>query len=74
MYFIGAEVKDQYKAYGKTFRQLVFDCLQKDPSNRPTATELLKHPFFKKAKDKTYLTETLLAIGPSIETRINKVN
>lgn len=41
---------------------------------RPTATELLKNPFFKKAKDKKYLQQTLIAIGPSLETRVLKVN
>lgn len=52
---------------------MIIDCLQKDPSKRPTATELLKHQFFKKAKDKKYLTQTLVAIGPSMETRVHKV-
>ncbi|CAK1588622.1 unnamed protein product [Parnassius mnemosyne] len=66
--------KDQYKVYGKTFRKLICDCLQKDPTKRPTATELLKHPFFKKAKDKKYLTQTLVAIGPSMETRVHKAS
>lgn len=41
---------------------------------RPTATELLKHPIFKKAKDKKYLQSTLIAIGPSLETRVQKVD
>lgn len=71
--FTGADEKEQYKVYGKTFRKMIVDCLQKDPSKRPTATELLKHPFFKKAKDKKYLTQTLVAIGPSMETRVHKV-
>ncbi|XP_050360988.1 serine/threonine-protein kinase OSR1-like isoform X1 [Nymphalis io] len=70
----GADEKEQYKIYGKTFRKMIIDCLQKDPSKRPTATELLKHPFFKKAKDKKYLTQTLVAIGPSMETRVHKAS
>lgn len=68
----GAEEKDQYKAYGKTFRKMITECLQKEPSKRPTASELLKHPFFKKSKDRKYLTQTLLASGPSMETRVSK--
>lgn len=53
---------------------MILDCLQKEPSKRPTASELLKHPFFKKAKDRKYLQQTLVAIGPSLETRVQKVN
>lgn len=68
----GADEKDQYKAYGKTFRKMIAECLQKEPSKRPTASELLKHPFFKKSKDRKYLTQTLLASGPSMETRVSK--
>lgn len=70
----GADEKDQYKAYGKTFRKMIAECLQKEPSKRPTASELLKHPFFKKSKDRKYLTQTLLASGPSMETRVNKAS
>ncbi|EDV93288.1 GH18347 [Drosophila grimshawi] len=68
----GAEDKDQYKAYGKTFRKMIVECLQKEPSKRPTASELLKHSFFKKAKDRKYLTQTLIQNGPSMETRVHK--
>lgn len=70
----GASDKDQYKAYGKTFRKLITDCLQKEPGKRPTAADLLKHAFFKKAKDKKYLQSTLVAIGPSLETRVQKAS
>ncbi|CAC14417.2 Germinal center kinase 3 [Caenorhabditis elegans] len=55
-----AERKDQYKAYGKSFKTLIRDCLQKDPAKRPTASELLKYSFFKKGKDKKYLVHTLI--------------
>lgn len=70
----GADEKDQYKAYGKTFRKMIVECLQKEPTKRPTASELLKHPFFKKAKDRKYLTQTLLMNGPSMETRVIKAS
>lgn len=70
----GAEEKDQYKAYGKTFRKMISECLQKDPAKRPSAPELLKHAFFKKAKDRKYLMSTLVQIGPSMETRVHKAS
>lgn len=70
----GAEDKDQYKNYGRSIRKMVADCLQKDPSKRPTATELLKHSFFKKAKDKKYLQQTLLMGGPGLDTRVQKAS
>ncbi|XP_068218982.1 serine/threonine-protein kinase OSR1 isoform X3 [Palaemon carinicauda] len=68
----GSEEKDQYKNYGKGIRKMITDCLQKDPAKRPTAQELLKHPFFKKARDKKYLQSVLLLGGPSIEERVAK--
>lgn len=70
----GAEEKDQYKAYGKTFRKMISECLHKDPTKRPSAPELLKHAFFKKAKDRKYLVQTLVTIGPSMETRVHKAS
>jgi serine/threonine-protein kinase OSR1/STK39 len=54
-----ADEKDQYKNYSKTFRKMIAECLKKDPSERPTAKQLLKHEFFKKAKDKSYISKHL---------------
>lgn len=52
----GAEDESQYKNYGKTLRKMITQCLRKDPQERPTAKELLKHDFFtRKAKDKVRL-------------------
>lgn len=42
----GAEDKDQYNAYGKTFRKMIEDCLQKDPSKRYRILDLLARLFF----------------------------
>lgn len=53
----GAQEKDQYKAYSKIFRKMITECLKKEPEKRPTAKQLLKHEFFKKAKDKAYLAK-----------------
>ena len=46
----GIDDKDQYKGYSKVFRKMIADCLRKDPEKRPTAKQLLKNEFFKKAK------------------------
>ena len=68
-----SEDKDQYRQFGKTFRKMIAECLQKDPSKRPTATELLKNPFFKgKAKDRKFLQQSLVASAPTIESRVQK--
>jgi len=49
-----ADSTEQYKNYGKTFRKMISECLKRDPEQRPTAKQLLKHEFFKKAKVSCY--------------------
>uniref|UniRef100_A0A671SZ96 non-specific serine/threonine protein kinase n=2 Tax=Sinocyclocheilus TaxID=75365 RepID=A0A671SZ96_9TELE len=46
--------------FSKTFREFVDSCLNKDPTFRPTAKELLKHKFIVKyAKKTSYLSELI---------------
>lgn len=45
--------------FSQSFKDFVALCLRRDPRERPTAKELLKHPFVKRAKKTTYLTELI---------------
>jgi serine/threonine-protein kinase OSR1/STK39 len=56
---ICAEDRDQYKQYSKTFSKMIEQCLQKNPADRPSAKQLLKHDFFKKARDRSYIAKHL---------------
>ena len=46
-------------AFSKDFKDFVHRCLRKEPKERPSARELLKHPWVKKAKKTAYLTELI---------------
>lgn len=45
--------------FSRAFKDFVELCLRRLPHERPSAKELLKHPFVKKAKKTTYLTELI---------------
>ncbi|PLN76439.1 Pkinase-domain-containing protein [Aspergillus taichungensis] len=46
-------------SFSKTFKSFVELCLRRDPRERPSARELLEHPFVKRAKKTSYLTELI---------------
>lgn len=45
--------------FSKSFREFVAYCLQRDPKERPSARDLLKHKFVRMAKKTNYLTELI---------------
>jgi len=50
------------------FEKLIDTCLQTRPGDRPSAEELLKHPFFEKhARDAEWLRENILTLEASAE-------
>ncbi|KZO94104.1 Pkinase-domain-containing protein [Calocera viscosa TUFC12733] len=46
-------------SFSKPFRDFVNLCLLRDPKDRPTAKELLRHKFIRTAKKTAYLTELI---------------
>ncbi|EGO28513.1 hypothetical protein SERLADRAFT_458986 [Serpula lacrymans var. lacrymans S7.9] len=55
--------------YSRAFKDVVDSCLVKDPSKRPTASQLLQSPFFKSAKKKSYLVGAILDGLPPLAQR-----
>jgi len=68
---LDTEVQDKNltKKYSKQFRKMIDMCLQRDPTKRPSATQLLKMPFFGKAKKSEHILKTLLTDAPRLRER-----
>uniref|UniRef100_A0AC35UC18 Protein kinase domain-containing protein n=1 Tax=Rhabditophanes sp. KR3021 TaxID=114890 RepID=A0AC35UC18_9BILA len=58
------------KEWSKQFKDFVEVCLNKNPANRPSAKDLLKHPFIKKAKKNSYLLEAIERVQQKNANRI----
>uniref|UniRef100_A0A0N5ALW9 non-specific serine/threonine protein kinase n=1 Tax=Syphacia muris TaxID=451379 RepID=A0A0N5ALW9_9BILA len=61
--------------WSKVFKEFVESCLNKDPENRPSARDLLKHPFIRRAKKNSILIELIersamfkSSMGPSSDS------
>nr|POE48410.1 serine/threonine-protein kinase svka [Quercus suber] len=46
-------------SFSKDFKDFVFRCLRKEAKERPSARDLLRHPWVRKAKRTQYLTELI---------------
>ncbi|PIA36501.1 hypothetical protein AQUCO_03400417v1 [Aquilegia coerulea] len=57
------------KKFSKSFKDMVASCLSPDPSRRPTAEKLLKHPFFKNCRSGDFLVRSVLQGLPTVEER-----
>ncbi|WOL14391.1 hypothetical protein Cni_G23171 [Canna indica] len=57
------------KKFSKAFKDMVASCLSRDPSKRPSADKLLRHPFFKNCKSTDYLVKNVLQAVPAVEER-----
>ncbi|EHA8586383.1 serine/threonine-protein kinase BLUS1 [Cocos nucifera] len=64
--------KKKKKKFSKAFKEMVASCLSQDPSKRPSADKLLRHPFFKNCKSPDYLVKNVLQAVPTVEERFKE--
>jgi serine/threonine-protein kinase OSR1/STK39 len=57
--------------WSSEFRDFVNSCLQKDPADRPTAEQLLRKKFLRKARDSHYLALHFVNGLPPLEARVS---
>ncbi|OAY68210.1 Serine/threonine-protein kinase BLUS1 [Ananas comosus] len=60
------------KKFSKAFKDMVASCLSHDPSKRPSADKLLRHPFFRSCKSADYLVKNVLQAVPTVEERFKE--
>ncbi|RLN09432.1 serine/threonine-protein kinase BLUS1-like isoform X1 [Panicum miliaceum] len=57
----------------KSFKSMIATCLIKDPTKRPSAKKLLKHPFFRKAKSEHNAVKCMINKLPSLAERMQTI-
>lgn len=62
----------KYPQYTKQLKRVIDACVQKDPTKRPTAAQLMQMDFFKKAKSPEYIATNLLANIVPLSVRIRR--
>lgn len=62
------------RKFSGSFKDFVSLCLQKDPAVRPSASQLLKHKFFKGKKRRDYLVSTVLSQLPPLSDRLKMMD
>jgi serine/threonine-protein kinase OSR1/STK39 len=60
------------ETFSPAYRDFVKKCMNFDPRRRPSATDLLNHPFFEKAADPSYIVEYVLKVLPPLDERHEK--
>ncbi|XP_066325101.1 serine/threonine-protein kinase ppk11-like isoform X2 [Miscanthus floridulus] len=58
------------KKFTDSFKSMIATCLIKDPTKRPPAKKLLKHPFFKRARSDHNAVKCMLNKLPSLAERM----
>ncbi|XP_030499306.2 serine/threonine-protein kinase BLUS1 [Cannabis sativa] len=61
------------KKFSSSFREMVTACLLKDPKKRPTSEKLLNYRFFKQARSREYVAQTILHGLPPLGDRFRMV-
>ncbi|KAK8838164.1 hypothetical protein M9Y10_035580 [Tritrichomonas musculus] len=61
------------ETYSSEFKDFVSKCLEYEPENRATASELARHPFLKKATATNYIETNVLENLPSLPERFTVI-
>jgi len=61
------------KKFTDSFKSMIATCLIKDPTKRPSAKKLLKHPFFRKAKSEHNAVKCMINKLPSLAERMQTI-